>query len=226
MKLKDLPDTREHLRQIQSSVGPSTVLVDETFTASALKSLTDRGELKQYGLIHLYTHGFLPPANACVTEPFIVMTAAENDATLLPGFMTTLDIERLELNAQLVFVSACNSAGAKATGTASAQDRDADSLSGLSRAFIKAGARALIVAHWTVYEEETRMLVNNFYNIAASEPKSISVALNEAAKELRSDPRLSHPIYWAGFVAVGAGQQILSLPSQTTASRETQTEQG
>ncbi len=213
--LDELPDTEDHLAEVSALVGNATVRSGATFSNALLRDMSRTKELESYGVIHLYTHGFLPPKNTCVPDPFIVTTADPEggDVQEIPGFLTAPEIAKLDMNAQLVFVSACNSAGAQVDtfGTAGNQDARAESLSGLARSFLQAGARSIVVAHWTVYEQETRELVQSFYRYARDGETTIAGALREAAGDVRSTPLTSHPIYWAGFVAVGAGGQVLEL---------------
>ncbi|MEO1658105.1 MAG: CHAT domain-containing protein [Pseudomonadota bacterium] len=214
-ELDELPDTEDHLAEVSAIVGNATVKSGAAFSNAALREMSRSKELESYGVIHLYTHGFLPPKNTCVADPFIVTTAdaADGAEQEIPGFLTAPEIAKLDMNAQLVFVSACNSAGAQVDtfGAAGNQDARAESLSGLARSFLQAGARSIVVAHWTVYEQETRELVQSFYRYARDGETTIAGALQEAANDVRSTPLTSHPIYWAGFVAVGAGGQVLEL---------------
>ncbi|MEM6746569.1 MAG: CHAT domain-containing protein [Pseudomonadota bacterium] len=213
--LDELPDTEDHLAEVSDIVGNATVRSGAAFSNALLREMSRTKELESYGVIHLYTHGFLPPKNTCVADPFIVTTAdaPNGDVQEIPGFLTAPEIAKLDMNAQLVFVSACNSAGAQVDtfGSAGNQDARAESLSGLARSFLQAGARSIVVAHWTVYEQETRELVQSFYRYARDGDTTIAGALRDAAGDVRSTPLTSHPIYWAGFVAVGAGGQVLEL---------------
>lgn len=214
-QLDELPDTEDHLAEVSAIVGNATVRSGANFSNALLRDMSQTRELESYGVIHLYTHGFLPPKNTCVPDPFIVTTADPEGGAVqeIPGFLTAPEIAKLNMNAQLVFVSACNSAGAQVDtfGSAGNQDARAESLSGLARSFLQAGARSIVVAHWTVYEQETRELVQSFYRYARDGETMIAGALRDAAGDVRSTPLTSHPIYWAGFVAVGAGGQVLDL---------------
>ncbi|MEO1043612.1 MAG: CHAT domain-containing protein [Pseudomonadota bacterium] len=214
-ELKELPDTEAHLAEVSAIVGNATIRSGTAFSNAALRQMSTTRELETFGLVHLYTHGFLPPKNTCFPDPFIVTTpdSVANDAVEIPGLMTDKKIRELKMNAQLVFVSACNSAGAQQDtfGASISQSTRAESLSGLARSFLEAGARSIVVAHWTIYDDETRDLVQAFYRHAQDGETTIAGALRDAAKDIRSTPLTSHPIYWAGFVTVGAGSQVLEL---------------
>jgi CHAT domain-containing protein len=99
-----------------------------------------------------------------------------------------------------VILSACNTAAGGAEG--------AEALSGLARAFFYAGARALLVSHWSVYSDATIKLITNAIGTMAAD-KSIGRAegLRRAMLALidKGNPDETHPAYWAPFVVVGQG---------------------
>ena len=113
-------------------------------------------------------------------------------------------IEDLELNAELVALSACNTAGE--TG----QANNGEGFAGLTRAFMYAGARSLLVSHWAVDSLSTQALMTStFRNIKAGMP--VLAAVNDAQRQLvagrysRGEYTFSraHPFFWAAFVYVG-----------------------
>jgi len=121
------------------------------------------------------------------------------------GLLTMKEvIEDLELNADLVALSACNTAGE------SAQANNGEGFAGLTRAFMYAGAKALLVSHWSVDSLSTEQLMTStFRNIKAGKPAL--TAVNDAQRELlaggysREQYHFSraHPFFWAAFVYVG-----------------------
>lgn len=113
-------------------------------------------------------------------------------------------MEGLDLSAQLVALSACNTAGAT--------DRalEGEGFAGLTRAFMYAGARGLLVSHWAVETRATRELMTAVFG-ALSAGIAPAEALSRAQARLRAsafgpdDLRVSrsHPFFWAPFVYVG-----------------------
>ena len=97
-------------------------------------------------------------------------------------------------------LSACNTSAA--AGTA-----NAESLSGLARAFFYAGARALLVSHWEVYSEAAvKLTTRAFAEIAANPAVSRAEAMRRSmAAMVESGGAQAHPAYWAPFVVVGEG---------------------
>ncbi len=121
------------------------------------------------------------------------------------GFLTMKEvIEDLELDADLVALSACNTAGE------SAQANNGEGFAGLTRAFMYAGAKSLVVSHWSVDSLSTQALMTNmFSNINRGIP-ALS-AMSDAQRGMITGTYASgayyfsrsNPFYWAPFVYVG-----------------------
>ena len=116
------------------------------------------------------------------------------------GFLTMKEvIEDLELNADLVALSACNTAGE------SAQANNGEGFAGLTRAFMYAGARSLLVSHWKIDSAATVRLMSSMFQ--SGQPtqggglQAATLALMDSADQY------SHPYYWAAFTVVGDGDR-------------------
>lgn len=172
-------------------------------------SFTDTGlladpSLDQYRVLHFATHGLVSvPRKDCPARPALVTSFAAKGSDGLLSFREIFD---LKLDADLVILSACDTAG-MATVAAS---REAGvttggnyALDGLVRAFTGAGARAVIASHWPVPDDfnATRRLIGGL--IAGKAGNSVGDALAGAEAALMDDPQTSHPFYWAAFVVVG-----------------------
>lgn len=110
------------------------------------------------------------------------------------------EVAGLKLDADWVILSACNTAAGN-TGNAKA-------LSGLARAFFYAGARALLVSHWSVSSEATVSLITHTVGAISHDKKlGRAEALRRAMLAMidKGKPHEAHPAYWAPFVVVGAG---------------------
>jgi CHAT domain-containing protein len=110
-------------------------------------------------------------------------------------------VAQLKLNADWVVLSACNTIAGEKPG--------AEALSGLARAFFYAGARALLVSHWTVNSYAAARLTTSTFDILNSDPKlGRAEALRHAMLAYMNDasnPKNAYPAYWASFVVVGEG---------------------
>ena len=193
--------------------GTSVVKTGTSFTDTGL--LADPS-LDQYRVLHFATHGLVSaPRKDCPARPALVTSFAGKGSDGLLSFREIFD---LKLNADLVILSACDTAG-MATVAAS---REAGvttggnyALDGLVRAFTGAGARAVIASHWPVPDEfdATRRLIGGL--IAGKPGESVGDALAGAEGKLMDDPQTSHPFYWAAFVVVGdAAKPALAAAAQ------------
>jgi CHAT domain-containing protein len=101
-----------------------------------------------------------------------------------------------------VILSACNTAAGGAT--------NAEALSGIARAFLYAGARALLVSHWAVDSNAAVKLITTASGEMARDAKvGRAEAMRRAILALiQSGTRDAHPSYWAPFVVVGEGAAL------------------
>jgi CHAT domain-containing protein len=132
-------------------------------------------------------------------EPALALPIPEKPDDFDDGLLTTSEIAQLKLDADWAVPSASNTAAEEKPG--------AEALSGLARAFFYAGARSLIVSHWSVSDEATARLMIGTFRASARDPKlshaealrqSMLAMIDQARFDAEADPRL-----WAAFVAVG-----------------------
>ncbi len=140
----------------------------------------------QYSFIHLAVHGTFDmdkPLNSAL----LLAKDKDNDGILRVG-----DLYNLSLNADLVTLSACETAlGKVATG---------DDVVGFTRGFLYAGARSLISSLWQVDDQATRDLMVNFYTNLSKMSKD--EALRQA--QIKVKTQYPHPYYWAAFLLTGS----------------------
>ncbi|HEY6349956.1 MAG TPA: CHAT domain-containing protein, partial [Candidatus Angelobacter sp.] len=110
------------------------------------------------------------------------------------GYLRLGDIYGLKLSADLVVLSACESALGK--------DLESEGIIGLPRAFLFAGARCVIASLWKVDDDATEKFMKGFY-ARIKRGERPSMALRDAQIEMSRDPKLSNPFYWAAFVLQG-----------------------
>jgi CHAT domain-containing protein len=144
------------------------------------------------------THGLLSSEVGDNAEPGLVFTPPKVASELDDGLLTSSEVASMRIPADLVVLSACNTAGAQSKG--------ADSLSGLARAFLQAGTRALLVSHWAVSDAATSILMQTtFDNIQKGDIAGRARALQAAMKTVRNQGTgaFVSPKYWAAFTLVG-----------------------
>jgi CHAT domain-containing protein/tetratricopeptide (TPR) repeat protein len=200
--LVPLPDTADELCTVARELHLSAddILLGAKATETAIKTLSSEGKLAQYHALHFATHGTLAGEIAGTSEPGLVLTPPKEVTDIDDGYLSASEVATLKLDADWVVLSACNTAAGGAKG--------AEALSGLARAFIYAGARALLVSHWAVDSAATVKLVTTAVGATTRDAKlGRAEALRRAMLAMidGSDPRQAHPSFWAPFVVVGEG---------------------
>ena len=106
------------------------------------RNRAEETDLTKYRVIHFATHGTIAGEIEGTSEPGLILTPPTEQTELDDGYLSASEVAALKLDADWVILSACNTAAGGANG--------AEALSGLARAFFYAGARALLVSHWSV----------------------------------------------------------------------------
>jgi CHAT domain-containing protein/tetratricopeptide (TPR) repeat protein len=197
------------LKLAQSIVGNArgNVLTGAAFSDSAL--LAD-GKLSDYRILHFATHGLVTaPRPQCPARPALVTSFGDGSSDGLLSFREIFD---LKLDADLVILSACDTAGmatAAASREAGVRTGGNYALDGLVRAFVGAGARSVIASHWPVPDDfnATKKLIGGLFTGKPGD--SIGKLLDDAQVRLMNDRETSHPFYWAAFVILGDGEKLL-----------------
>ena len=178
-----------------------------------------RAPLKDYQVLHFAAHGLLPTDLVCQTEAAIVTSPLPGAKDAGGALLNASQIATLDLDANLVILSACNSGGpgGKAEGEA---------LTGLALSFFSAGARSLLVTHWSVNDRVTAYLVANLVQkMNTKRAEGVTGALREVALEMLDKAgkdlpaEIQHPFYWAPFAVIGDGLERVSAQPLRTASR-------
>jgi CHAT domain-containing protein len=202
--LAPLPETAQELCDAARSVGAdaSDILLGRQATETRLKALSESRELAEYGIVQFATHAALAGELEKSGEPGLVLTPPDKATDLDDGYLAASEVAGLNLDADWVILSACNTAGPEAEG--------AEGFSGLTRAFFHAGARSLLVSHWYVNSRSAARLTTLTLDALQKDPK---IRRSEALRRAMlahmaddSDPWNAHPAHWAPFVIVRAGK--------------------
>ena len=137
-----------------------------------------------------------------LSEPALVLTPPAQASEQDDGLLTASRVAQLQLDADWVVLSACNTAAGDGTP-------GAEGLSGLAKAFFYAGTRAVLVSHWPVFSKAAVKLTTTTFEALAKEPRlGRAGALQKAMLSMAdsdTEPVLGHPMLWAPFVVVGEG---------------------
>jgi CHAT domain-containing protein len=197
-----LPETADELCTVAHDlgVGEDDVRLGARATETEIKRASDAGELGKYHMIHFATHGALAGQVGGDSEPRLLLTPPNQPTAADDGYLSASEVASLKLDADWVILSACN--------TAAGDAQSGEALSGLARAFFYAGARALLVSHWSVNSDATVKLITGAIGTMAAD-KSIGRAEAMRRSMLamidKGAPYEADPANWAPFVVVGEG---------------------
>jgi CHAT domain-containing protein len=192
------------------------IVTRDQFTDSGLEA---RSDLDQYRILHFATHGVVTARAAkCAAQPALLTSFGGSGSD---GLLTFKEIFDLHLDADLVILSACDTAGkasAAATQQAGLSTGGDVALDGLVRAFVGAGGRLVIASHWPVPDDynATQRLITGLFSAPPGTPTVTALRLSQ--RQLMDDANTSHPFYWSAFAAVGDGEIPVIRPIKRNAS--------
>ena len=191
-----LPATRREAERVGGYGGPSAVVLlgDEASEARF------RREAPQARVIHLATNGVLNQLNPLFSN--VVLASGQGE----DGRLETHEIFGLQLQADLVVLSACQTALGSG---ASADLPPGDDWVGLTRAFLSAGTSEVLATLWAVDDWATAELMDRFY-LELDGRADAPAALAQAQRAILARRGLAHPYYWAGFTIVGGPPRRLA----------------
>ena len=209
--LSPLPAAEEEVSEVSSIFEKKLVLIGQEATKTAVKS-----QGPYYDLMLLSTHGEMIESNPLGSN--LRFTPSERD----DGKLTVSEIFDMEIKANLVTLSACETALVRGEGGNFPQG---DDLVGLSRAFIHAGAPSVVASLWQVSDDSTVKLMKTFYQNMRSMPKAEALRIAQidlmrstirfavtragggiipsAQSSAEEVIECSHPFFWAPFILVG-----------------------
>jgi len=183
-QLAPLPSSEEEAKEIAKLLNAKAILGDNATKINILQQLPDAR------LVHLATHGLLDDIRELGVPGAIALAPSAND----DGFLTTGEILKLKLNAELVVLSACDTGQGKVTG---------DGVIGLSRSLIVAGVPSTIVSLWAVPDVASAKLMTEFYRHLSSNPDKAQALRQAMLTTMKQYPQ---PYNWAAFTLIGEAQ--------------------
>ena len=190
-KLSPLPFARIEVetiaRKFKGSYAYDEQASEKNFKANA----------NQYSVIHLALHGILNKDKPILSS----LGFTEDSDSMENNFLEAHEISKLELNTDLVVLSACE--------TGYGKFENGNGLASLARAFMYAGAKSLVVSLWQVNDYSTAKIMENFYS-NLSEKKDKSSALRAAKLNYlkTSQGIMGHPAFWSSFILYGNDEAI------------------
>lgn len=208
-----LPSTIIEVDSIAKKFQNSAILKDAEVSEQRVKStLRDN----KYKYIHLATHSIIDENHPARSGLALSSTSDKSASSREDGMLRKSEIFGLNLNSNMVVLSACNTGLGKVV--------KGEGMLGMQRSFFYAGTSTVVVSLWNVYDRSTATFMNQFYqNIIKSKSRQgwtdqfqrwigwdESIPFGKRARAMRQaklkmidHPLFSHPVYWAPFIVVG-----------------------
>jgi CHAT domain-containing protein/Tfp pilus assembly protein PilF len=194
VSLTRLPYTREEADKIIALASPSEST--EAIGFNANRTLATSKELSQYRIIHFATHGLANSQNPELSG--LVLSLFNSKGEVQNGFLRMHELFNLNLPADLVVLSACQTGlGERIRG---------EGIIGLTRGFMYAGTKRVVVSLWNVDDRGTSELMVKFYHQMLQQGMTPAAALRAAQIEMWKTEEWQSPYYWAGFTLQGEWQ--------------------
>jgi len=201
IRTMNFPDARDGFTRLAFSHQEAESIIALTPKGTGLKAtdfkasrdLALSGQLSQYRILHFATHGLLNSERPELSG--LVFSLIDQEGKPQDGFLRLHEIYNLQLNADLVVLSACE--------TGLGKEIKGEGLIGLTRGFMYSGAPRVIASLWNVDDLATAELMKLFYQRMLKDGLPAGAALRAAQLELSRQKRWASPYYWAGFVLHG-----------------------
>jgi len=202
--IPQLPATKDEALNIAKlfNVTPENLYLGEHASRDNLLLLNEDQDLYEFRYVLFATHAVLPNELNYIKQPAVLLSYPEKG-----GYLTMADVFGLEMNADLVSLSACN--------TGRGKNVKGEGVKGLSRAFMYAGTPAVSVSLWKVNSQATQQLNQIFFTqlkkkrhlADALRQAKLAVLKGELDEEFEEFEEIyRHPYFWAGFVVFGDGK--------------------
>jgi len=190
-----LPGSLDEINNISAQIQNSRSITGLDANESNIKSFSENGELLKYNIIHFATHGVIMPDIPDISA--LVLSQSENNMDGEDGYLTVEEVYELNIKADLVNLSACETGLGKVYA--------GEGVVGLTAAFMAAGANGVCVSLWPVDDQSTSIFMTRFYEKIAN-GESYYHALSNVKREFIAGEygeEYKKPYYWAPFVYYG-----------------------
>ena len=195
--LEQLPEAENEVKSLAQLYGAGQSRV---YTGAEARERRAKEEAGKFSVLHFATHGVLNDASPMYSH--IVMSQGDTGGE--DGLLEAWEIMKLDLNADLVVLSACETARGRVGA--------GEGMIGLTWALFVAGSPSTLVSQWKVDSAATKLLMLDFHRGlrlgtgVSRTRESKSEALRQAALKMMRSGDYGHPFYWAGFIMVGDGR--------------------
>jgi CHAT domain-containing protein len=190
--LPRLPYTRQEAEAILALVPATAQKAALGFEANRVTAMSE--ELSKYRIIHFATHSFLDSMHPELSG--IALSMLDRQGKPQEGYLRSYEVFNLKLGAELVVLSGCR--------TGLGKEVKGEGLYGMTRGFMYAGSKRVVVSLWDVQDQATARLMSDFYRgLLGTKRLNPAAALRAAQLAIWREGRWQAPYYWAGFVLQG-----------------------
>ena len=191
LDLPRLPSTRQEAEAILAMVPEDRRLAALGFNAT--KAAAMNPDLKRYRIVHFATHTVLDDDHPDLSN--LVLSLVDEKGNPQSGFLRLRDMYNLSLSAELVVLSACD--------TALGKEVKGEGLMSMVRGFMYSGTPRVLASLWKVDDEATAELMKEFYKQLLESALTPAAALRQAQITQMQKKSRQSPYYWAGFQLQG-----------------------
>lgn len=196
-QLPQLPGSEDEVKDVSAILGGGTTIVGAAATKTALESQP----LQTFDVLHFAVHAVADPKQ----PDRAALILRDDPATDQDGYLEPAEVARLKLNADLVTLSACETAVGRLQGQ--------EGVTNLARAFFHAGSRTVVSTLWRIDDNYSLYLMKRFYtHLKDHDSKADSLTLAQRELMAHFGPTAT-PYYWAPFILVGEANSPISLPA-------------
>ncbi|HEY0789085.1 MAG TPA: CHAT domain-containing protein, partial [Thermoanaerobaculia bacterium] len=188
-----LPRLRFSRKEAEAIAAAAKAATFEALDFDASKETLAATPLRDYPIIHFATHGALDTEHPELSG--LVLSLFDAKGRKRDGFLRLHEIYNLDLDAELVVLSACE--------TALGKEVHGEGLIGITRGFMYAGAERVVSSIWKVDDRASARMMTRFYERVLESGASPSAALRDAQLAMWRDARWRDPHYWAAFGLYG-----------------------
>jgi CHAT domain-containing protein/uncharacterized protein HemY len=191
-EFSELPSSLTEAVTIEKILNGGRVITGSQANETVIKELSQSGELKNYKALHFATHSIIIP-QAAELSALVLSHAKENEED--DGYLCLSEISDLQINADLVCLSACETGIGKLYY--------GEGMVGLTSAFFAAGANSVAATLWEIEDKSTMEFMTGMYRLAAAKQYSYSKAVNNMKRTFIKSEQYSSPCFWAPFIYWG-----------------------
>ncbi|MEL7004467.1 MAG: CHAT domain-containing protein, partial [Bacteroidota bacterium] len=187
-----IPHAQAEVESI-SSILDTKILSNDQATEEAFKLLSTN-----YGIIHLATHGLINDKHPLDSK---ILFAKNKEDSLSDGILYSHEILNMEINAEMVVLSACN--------TGIGEINEGEGALSLASSFFYSGAKSVVMSQWPANDLSTSKLMGSFYTYL-DQGMTKSAALRQAKLDyIRDESKIvTHPYFWSQFVIYGKNAPV------------------